>query len=71
MHGSSPPPPERPPLPQDRVRFLFGERSRPPRLLDELLPGRFGPQDLMEEPFPLLMQPHSNRWGLGLTIPPS
>ena len=60
-------------LPQDRVRFLFGQSgsgdtsssssSCPPRarLLDELLPGRFGPHDLMEEPFPLLMQPHDNK----------
>ena len=40
-----------------------GASAAPPRarLLDELLPGRFGPHDLMEEPFPLLMQPHDNK----------
>ena len=49
---------------QDRVKFLFGvagASAHTPRLLEELLPGRFGPHDLMEEPFSLLMQPHDNK----------
>ncbi|GAX75082.1 hypothetical protein CEUSTIGMA_g2526.t1 [Chlamydomonas eustigma] len=45
----------------DKVRFIFGEDATP-RLLDDLLPSRFGPQDLSPDgPFPLLMQPHDNK----------
>lgn len=41
------------------VAFVFGDDTRP-RLLGELLPERFGPHDLEEEDFPLLLQPHDN-----------
>lgn len=49
-----------PPFAQDEIAFLFGSNPQP-RLLDELLPGRFGPQDLSPDgPFPLLMQLRDN-----------
>ncbi|KAG1668590.1 hypothetical protein FOA52_007325 [Chlamydomonas sp. UWO 241] len=43
----------------DDVAFIFGDDPRP-RLLGELLPERFGPADLADDPFPLLLQPHDN-----------
>jgi len=42
------------------VGFLFGGGADAPRFLGELLPERFGPHDLEEEDFPLLLQPHNN-----------
>ncbi|PNW73736.1 hypothetical protein CHLRE_13g570550v5 [Chlamydomonas reinhardtii] len=43
----------------DDLEFIFGKDARP-KFLNDLLPERFGPADLQDEPFPLLLEQQSN-----------
>lgn len=46
----------------DAVEYIFG-RDAKPKYLADLLPERFGPADLQDEPFPLLLERQSNPVG--------
>ncbi|KAG2495074.1 hypothetical protein HYH03_006685 [Edaphochlamys debaryana] len=43
----------------ETVEYIFGRDARP-KYLNDLLPERFGPADLQDEPFPLLLEAQSN-----------
>ncbi|GIL75256.1 hypothetical protein Vretimale_7918 [Volvox reticuliferus] len=43
----------------DALEYIFG-RDAKPKFLADLLPERFGPSDLQDEPFPLLLEPQRN-----------
>ncbi|KAG2436574.1 hypothetical protein HYH02_011511 [Chlamydomonas schloesseri] len=43
----------------DELEFIFGRDARP-KFLNDLLPERFTPADLQDEPFPLLLERQSN-----------
>ncbi|GIL51139.1 hypothetical protein Vafri_7206 [Volvox africanus] len=49
----------------DALEYIFGLDAKP-KFLADLLPERFGPSDLQDEPFPLLLEPQSNpvTWNL-------
>ncbi|GLC36867.1 hypothetical protein PLESTB_000184200 [Pleodorina starrii] len=44
----------------DALEYIFGADAKP-KFLADLLPERFGPADLQDEPFPLLLERQSNR----------
>lgn len=55
---------------QDKIRFLFGPSPDHVHTLAEILPYRFGPLDLLEDPSqPLLLykQDHKLEWTPGTT----
>ncbi|KXZ49237.1 hypothetical protein GPECTOR_22g829 [Gonium pectorale] len=43
----------------DSLEYIFGADAKP-KYLTDLLPERFGPADLQDEPFPLLLEPQHN-----------
>ena len=56
---------------QDKIRFLFGPSPDHVHTLAEILPYRFGPLDLLEDPSqPLLLykQDHKLEWTPGTTL---